>query len=348
MSLIEKYDRLADGFSEREYAAPSAYAERCAAVIVACAPALVAGASVLDLACGDGLMAGALVARGLRYRGVDASERMVAAARARYPELSFATARIEEFEPPEPVDATICLRAFFYPEDRVAFFRRVASYTRGPFIFDFRAAGVSRPRRHPRRPARRRLLAGRPAPVLPAPAACTAGGGDLAALRDRAQRPARLAADPPGGPPLLRRLGLSRRSGRFRGEEAEADLRAEVAWLGRRRRNSVRDEELDHDRGLGDGDRHHLRGQVGDQGMQDRVGNDDRHVLLLVDADAADDDRDPAGWGAAVVGGAGERHVERPVLVRLEVGVGAEARAPAVGVDLDDVVEQVPGTDVAV
>ena len=128
--LIEKYDGLAEGFSEREYAEPVAYAARCARVICACSPRLGPGADVLDLACGDGLMAASLVARGLRYRGVDASTRMVNAARARHPGLTFVVARIEEFEPPEPVETTICLRGFYYPDDQVAFFRHVAG-TRG-------------------------------------------------------------------------------------------------------------------------------------------------------------------------------------------------------------------------
>jgi hypothetical protein len=65
---------------------------------------------------------------------------MVAAAARRHPGLTFVAARSEDYEPPEPVDLTICLRAFYYPEDRVAFFRRVAGYTRVKFVFDFRQA----------------------------------------------------------------------------------------------------------------------------------------------------------------------------------------------------------------
>jgi SAM-dependent methyltransferase len=140
VSRIEKYDRLADGFSEREYADPAAYGEHCARVICESSPGLVAGSSVLDLACGDGLMAAPLGARGFAYAGVDASTRMVAAARARHPGARFLVARIEEFEPPEPVETTICLRTVYAVEERAAFFRRVAGYTRGSFVFDFRRA----------------------------------------------------------------------------------------------------------------------------------------------------------------------------------------------------------------
>jgi SAM-dependent methyltransferase len=138
VSLTEKYDRLAAGFTEREYADPAVYAERCAQVICACSPGLVRGSSVLDLACGDGLMAGPFARAGLHYTGVDASARMVDAARARFPQLEFSVGRIEAFAPAEPVETAICLRTFYQLHERASFFRHVASYTRGTFVFDFR------------------------------------------------------------------------------------------------------------------------------------------------------------------------------------------------------------------
>ena len=146
MSSAEKYDRLAAGFSEREYADALQYAARRAKTIVTLGPRARSGQSVLDLGCGDGIMAAPLGDYGLLYSGVDSSEQMVEAARRRHPGLGFAVSRSEEYEPPEQVDVTICLRAFYYPEDRVAFFRRVGSYTRVKFVFDFREAV------HPRGP----------------------------------------------------------------------------------------------------------------------------------------------------------------------------------------------------
>ena len=136
MSTAEKYDRIAEGFSEREYADPAGYSERRATVIVESAPGLLPGQSVLDLCCADGIMAQPLVRRGLRYEGVDLSERMIDVARARNPGLPFVVSRCEEYEPDEPVDAVVCLRSFYQPPDRLAFFRRVAGYTRGKFVFD--------------------------------------------------------------------------------------------------------------------------------------------------------------------------------------------------------------------
>jgi SAM-dependent methyltransferase len=138
MSVLDKFDRIADGYSEHDYADPLRYAARRAEVIVELGPRLQPGESVLDLGCGDGIMASPLGAYGLRYAGVDASTGMVDAAQARNPGLPFAVARSEEYQPPEPVDATICLRSFYYPADRTEFFRHVAGYTRRKFIFDFR------------------------------------------------------------------------------------------------------------------------------------------------------------------------------------------------------------------
>jgi trans-aconitate methyltransferase len=134
----EKYDALAEGFSEREYAAPEVYSAGRARVFAELGPSLERGASVLDLGCGDGIMAAPLLAYGYRYTGVDASTRMVEVARRRHPDLEFVIARSQDYEPPEQVDATLCLRAFYYAEDRVAFFRRVLGYTRVKFVFDIR------------------------------------------------------------------------------------------------------------------------------------------------------------------------------------------------------------------
>ena len=83
-------------------------------------------------------MALPLIAYGVRYTGVDASPGMVEAARARNPGVQFVLGLCEEYEPPEPVEAAICLRGFYYPLDRGAFFRHVASYIKGTFVFDFR------------------------------------------------------------------------------------------------------------------------------------------------------------------------------------------------------------------
>ena len=132
-----KYADAAAGWSEEQYADAAGYLAHRADLVVSVGPPLVAGDVVLDLACGDAALADFLLARGLRYVGVDATEAMVAAARARLGER----ARVElgdlnDYEPPEPVAATTCFRAIYYARDRLEFFRRVAGYTERKLVFD--------------------------------------------------------------------------------------------------------------------------------------------------------------------------------------------------------------------
>jgi SAM-dependent methyltransferase len=136
--VTEKYDRLAHRYSEHDYADAEGYARRRAKVIAMVGPRLEPGALVLDLACGDGVMAPALQALGFRYLGVDASPAMIEAARARHPEAHFELGTIDEYEPPEPVACTICLRAFYYAADRRAFFANARGYTRTKLVLDIR------------------------------------------------------------------------------------------------------------------------------------------------------------------------------------------------------------------
>jgi SAM-dependent methyltransferase len=226
VSHTAKYDRLAAGFTDNEYADPAGYAERWAKVICDCSPGLRPGSRLLDLGCGDGLMAAAFAARGLAYAGVDASPKMVEAARRRHPDLDFEVARIEEYEPSQPVATTICLRAFFYAENRPAFFRRVAGYTRGTFVFDFRrphfpdhepiladlrSAGFASVRLRPFfLPQLRRL----PAAAKPLLYAVEQSGPPARLLTRRIGRLVCVASDTPG-------------SGGRGGDELEADLGAQ-------------------------------------------------------------------------------------------------------------------------
>jgi SAM-dependent methyltransferase len=120
-------------WSERAYADPRAYLAHRAALVATLGPPLVAGDTVLDLACGDGALADFLQ-DGIRYRGVDASEAMVAEGvrSGRAVELG----DLNDYEPPEPVAATTCFRAIYYTRDRGAFFRRASGYTTKKLVFD--------------------------------------------------------------------------------------------------------------------------------------------------------------------------------------------------------------------
>ena len=121
------------GWSERAYADARAYLAHRGEVVAQLGPALEAGDMLLDLACGDAAFADFLPP-GVRYLGVDASESMVAAARARGHDA--VVADLNDFVPREPVAVTTCFRAIYYTHDRQRFFERVAGYTQKKLVFD--------------------------------------------------------------------------------------------------------------------------------------------------------------------------------------------------------------------
>jgi SAM-dependent methyltransferase len=149
--LTDKYGRQAEGWSERSYGDAHKYLQRRAELI---AVGLPRGATVLDLACGDGGLGEVLVAHGLRYVGVDTSAEMAEAARARLGDDALVVqADLNDFTPEEAVDATTVFRAVYYARDHDAFFRGVASYTRRKFVFDLN------PRQYDVEDMTRRLIA---------------------------------------------------------------------------------------------------------------------------------------------------------------------------------------------
>ena len=131
--MTAKYDRQAEQWSEHAYADARAYLAHRAALVAELGPRLEAGDTVLDLACGDGALADFLPP-GIGYRGVDASEAMVAEARRRGREA--VVGDLNDYAPPGPVAATTCFRAIYYARDRRAFFRHAATYTQRKLLFD--------------------------------------------------------------------------------------------------------------------------------------------------------------------------------------------------------------------
>jgi SAM-dependent methyltransferase len=132
VSTSAKYAHAAERWSEEAYADSVAYLRHRAELIVSLGPRLDPGDRILDLACGDAGLADFL--RPYEYLGVDASEEMVRAARARGARVELAD--LNAYEPPEPVAATTCFRAIYYAGDRRAFFRRLAGYTTKKLVFD--------------------------------------------------------------------------------------------------------------------------------------------------------------------------------------------------------------------
>jgi hypothetical protein len=134
---VKKYARQAEDWSERQYADSTSYLSHRADLVLSLGPPLEPGDEVLDLACGDGGFGEALLARGLRYRGVDSTEEMVAEARRRLGRRAEIEAGdLNEYAPPAAVAATTLFRAVYYARDRRAFFRHVAEFTETKLVFD--------------------------------------------------------------------------------------------------------------------------------------------------------------------------------------------------------------------
>jgi SAM-dependent methyltransferase len=132
MTSWEKYRGKARGWSDEQYADARAYLAHRADLIRSLGPSLEPGDTVLDLACGDGGLADFL--DGLRYVGVDANDEMVEAGRTRGRELVLSD--LNDYVPPEPVQATTIFRAIYYARDRRTLFERIRSYTERKLVFD--------------------------------------------------------------------------------------------------------------------------------------------------------------------------------------------------------------------
>ncbi len=144
MDLRAKYDRLAEGFAEHEYADPGFYNARRALAVFGVGPPLRPGGTVLDLGCGDASFAPEVLRRGYAYLGADPSPGMCEAARRRLAGAGrIEQGGFEDFEPPEPVEMTVILRALYLVEDRVAALRRIGRYTTTKVVFDLDARQLS-------------------------------------------------------------------------------------------------------------------------------------------------------------------------------------------------------------
>ena len=134
---MSKYDSRAERWSEEAYSDPSAYLSHRADLVVSLGPALEPGDTVLDLACADGGLGEALLARGIRYHGVDLSPAMVETASRRLSgRAPVEIGDLNDFRPDEPVACTTCFRAIYYARDRRRFFGAAAAYTEGKLVFD--------------------------------------------------------------------------------------------------------------------------------------------------------------------------------------------------------------------
>jgi SAM-dependent methyltransferase len=134
---VTKYAGKAEEWTERQYADAASYLAHRADLIVTLGPRLEPGDEVLDLACGDGGLGELLLARGLRYRGVDVTPEMVEEAQRRLGDRAeIVLGDLNDYAPPAPVAATTVFRAIYYARDRAAFFRHAASFTEKKLVFD--------------------------------------------------------------------------------------------------------------------------------------------------------------------------------------------------------------------
>lgn len=137
MTKDEQYRRQAEDWTERQYADATSYLAHRADIIVSLGPPLEPGDEVLDLACGDGGLGELLLARGLRYRGVDVTPEMVAEARRRLgARAPVDEGDLNDYIPPNRVAATTVFRAVYYARERAAFFRHAAGFTDRKLVFD--------------------------------------------------------------------------------------------------------------------------------------------------------------------------------------------------------------------
>jgi SAM-dependent methyltransferase len=137
VSEREQYARQAEEWTERSYADATPYLDHRAELVAGLGPILRRGDEVLDLACGDGALGEFLLARGLRYRGVDSTPEMAAEARRRLAgRAPVDVGDLNDYVPPAPVAATTVFRAIYYARDRRAFFRHAAAFTEEKLVFD--------------------------------------------------------------------------------------------------------------------------------------------------------------------------------------------------------------------
>jgi ubiquinone/menaquinone biosynthesis C-methylase UbiE len=133
----QQYARKAEGWTDAEYADARAYLDHRAELIATLGVPLRAGDEVLDLACGDGGLGEHLLARGLRYTGIDVEPAMVDAARRRLGDRAvIGVGDLNAVVPGAPVAATTVFRAIYYAHDRAAFFARAARFTERKLVFD--------------------------------------------------------------------------------------------------------------------------------------------------------------------------------------------------------------------
>ena len=143
----DKYDNLADGFSERTCANLEFDMRRRFILAATWGRALHVGDSVVEFGCGDGYLAQLFAQEGFHYRGLDISPRMVAVAERRLSgtELtaSFLAVDVDQVSLTQPIDAAVSyMKTFFtFIHDPLRLLQRVRPYIRKKILVDLNPRG---------------------------------------------------------------------------------------------------------------------------------------------------------------------------------------------------------------
>lgn len=137
MSLVDKYNRAANGFAEREYADPEGYNLRKAFRAVKCGRRrLEPGDTVLELGCGDGIISYYFAqVYEMQVIGVDMAGEMVRAAQKRcercVPQPIFLVGDLNNLTdlrlPSNSIACTTLFRSSYYVRDWLAFAPKMCS-----------------------------------------------------------------------------------------------------------------------------------------------------------------------------------------------------------------------------
>ncbi|HEX8922454.1 MAG TPA: class I SAM-dependent methyltransferase [Pyrinomonadaceae bacterium] len=141
--VADKFTARARGWSENEYADPSSFMERRAALVQRWGTPLCSGDRILEIGCGDGSLSCLLARQGFEVTGVDISRGMIEEAKGRADRervaVRFEVADIDSFEVVEPYDGLISfMSAFFtYLENPSRFIEATLPFVRKKMIVDW-------------------------------------------------------------------------------------------------------------------------------------------------------------------------------------------------------------------
>ena len=114
----EKFTTLARGWSEKEYADPSAFMRRRASLVQNWGTPLLRGDRLLEIGCGDGALSCLLARQGFEVTGVDISRGMIEEAKRRADRegaaVRFEVADMDHFEVAEQYDGVVSFMSAFF------------------------------------------------------------------------------------------------------------------------------------------------------------------------------------------------------------------------------------------